>query len=58
MPLNEAELRREARMRNRLQMMDAERLSKGSHFLFNWTVAFIVASFIAMIALAVFGWEA
>lgn len=58
MPLNEAELRREARMRNRLQMMDAERLSKGSHFLFNLVVAFIVVSFIAMIALAVFGWEA
>lgn len=58
MPLNEAELRREARMRNRLQMMDAERLSKGSRFLFNWVVAFIVVSFIAMIALAVFGWEA
>lgn len=54
MPLNEAELRREARMRNRLQMMDAERLAKGSRFLFIWVVAFIVVSFAAMIALAVF----
>ena len=57
MPWNESELRHSSRMRNRLLMMDAERLSKGSSFRFVWITVFVV-SFAALLVLTVLGWEA